>query len=331
MSTYVLFMKTNLRMHMDVKIILTGLMIFGLIRGLAAQDLPQEDPAALVDGLLDEMWADPISFFNKDDENWRSLCENLQLIDTTKINEIAMATYSDNGYAHGNIENNSEASEGLTGWLNHHSQKRKSRKFIRKTKYNKTGTNTKKVLIEGDSWFEYPIFLHEITDQLNKDPDLLIYSMAAGGDWIANMISSREYQQEYRHLQPDIFIISGGGNDLVQDGRLANYISETPIEKTSPFLSDYKDYVILRMSNRPVPLCKVDYCPIEYHQYEDSIPLYQHDLDTLLINRIVNGRRYLNDKYYQKLVSIKLEYKILFESLRKSGPAHFDSLKIITQ
>ncbi len=319
-------------MKINIKILLTELMMSLALHGiLQGQDMIYADPEALVDELLEEMWADPISFFNKEDENWRSLCENLQLIDTAKINEIVHSAYKDNGYTHGNIENDSEAFVGLIGWLNSKSQKRKSRKFVRKTKHNKPETNSITVLIEGDSWFEYPIFLHDITDQLSKKPDLLIYSLAAGGDWIANMISSQDYQHEYSHLQPDVFIISGGGNDLVQDDRLLNYISAVPIEKTSTCLVDYKNYVILRMNNRPVPLCKVDYCPIEYHQYKDSIPLYQDHLDTVLINRIVNGRRYLNDKFYQKLVSIKLEYKILFESLRKSGPAHFDSLKIITQ
>ena len=50
-----------------------------------------------------------------------------------------------------------------------------------------------------------------------------------------------------------------------------------------------------------------------------------------MLEKIVNGRRYLNKDYYRWLVTFKLEYKILFESLHKMDAVHFDSLKIITQ
>jgi hypothetical protein len=46
---------------------------------------------------------------------------------------------------------------------------------------------------------------------------------------------------------------------------------------------------------------------------------------------IVNGRRYLNKSYYRWLVSLKLEYKMFLESLKKLDKDHFKSLKIITQ
>jgi hypothetical protein len=55
------------------------------------------------------------------------------------------------------------------------------------------------------------------------------------------------------------------------------------------------------------------------------------NVDGLDLEKIVNGRRFLNDNYYRWLVTFKLEYKILFESLHKLDSAHFDSLKIITQ
>ena len=45
----------------------------------------------------------------------------------------------------------------------------------------------------------------------------------------------------------------------------------------------------------------------------------------------LTGRRFLNENYYRLLVTIKLEYKMLFESLRKVDPVQFNSLKIITQ
>ncbi|MBE0651925.1 MAG: hypothetical protein IH595_13935 [Bacteroidales bacterium] len=49
------------------------------------------------------------------------------------------------------------------------------------------------------------------------------------------------------------------------------------------------------------------------------------------MEQIVTGRRYLSQNFYRFLVTIKFEYKMLFESLRKIDTAQFNSVKIITQ
>ena len=68
---------------------------------------------------------------------------------------------------------------------------------------------------EGDSWFNYPIILTDIIDRIGMDPDLAVYSIASGGDWLLNMLHAREYVEELSVSHPDWFLISGGGNDLV--------------------------------------------------------------------------------------------------------------------
>jgi len=101
--------------------------------------------------------------------------------------------------------------------------------------------------MEGDSWFEYPIFLKDITDNLMDSENLAIYSIASGGDWVANMIANHQYQFEYLKLKPDVFIISGGGNDILGDNRLASFVNYKPIDINSEFLNNYRNYVILRI------------------------------------------------------------------------------------
>jgi len=286
----------------------------------------------LVKELMDSLWLNPTSFFNKSDANWRLLCSNLQQINMEKLNQI---TYSVFHGSNAIIENQSTSSEGFLGSLNKKSHKKKLKQFNKKMDQDFTNKtvfpDNKVVLIEGDSWFEFPLFLKEVTDNLMKQENLAIFSLASGGDWAANMISSGEYQSQYSKIKPDVFIISGGGNDLVEEKRLTKLVSKEPISKDDPFVNDYREYVILRQNNKAVPLCNANFCPAEYHAYADSMPGFEANINAETLEKIVNGRRYLNDNFYRWLVSFKLEYKILFESLHKIDSPHFHNIKIITQ
>ena len=148
---------------------------------------------------------------------------------------------------------------------------------------------------------------------------------------MANMISSGDYQSEYAKIKPDVFIISGGGNDIVGENRLVKFVTNKPVPANDPFLNDYREYVILRENHQQVPMCTANFCPIEYHSFVDSMSVYYERIDSTNLEKIVNGRRYIDKDFYRWLVTFKLEYKILFESLRKIDTTHFDSLKIITQ
>lgn len=306
--------------------------LFLLSLNIYAQNSNDTDKVFVVNKLLDSLWSNPTSFFNKSDPNWRLLCENLHHIDMQKLNKITHSIYSGSQNI---IENASTSSEGLLGSLNKSSNKKRIRQFNKKTAHDFNDKNLypnhKIVLVEGDSWFEYPLFLKDITDNLIQENNLAVYSIASGGDWAANMISSGEYRSEYLDLKPDVFIISGGGNDLLEEKRIKKHISDQAIPKDSKFLKDYRDYVILRQNKKAVPLCNANFCPIDYHHFKNEMPMLVSHVDTATLNMIVNGRRYLNKKYYRFLVAFKLEYKILFESLKKMDSLHFSHLKIITQ
>ena len=84
------------------------------------------------------------------------------------------------------------------------------------------------------------------------------------------------------------------------------------------------------MENKPVSICTQNYC-MPYDKYSDAVSNYQNKVDTSLLAEIVNGRRFLNKNFYRWMATTKLEYKMLFESLRKLDPDRFDSILIITQ
>ncbi len=310
---------------------ITGLLLILWVNAYA-QDDSSLMKRNLTNKLLDSLWVNPTSFFNNNDTNWRLLCSNLQHIDIQRLNQITASIFTG---AQAKIKNGSTANVGVIGSLNKNSSEKRLKKFNKKIKNGfadkKLHPENKIILAEGDSWFEYPLFLEDITDNLIEQDNLAVYSLAAGGDWAANMISNHDYQDEYKILHPDVFLVSGGGNDLVGENRLMSFVSNKPVDEQDKFLDDYREYVVLRENHKPVPLCNANFCPIEYHLFIDSMPRFLSNTDMREVDKIVNGRRYLNKNYYRLLVMFKLEYKILFESLRKLDSIHFDSLKIITQ
>jgi hypothetical protein len=304
--------------------LLAGNKLFSQIKNTPAQDESFQ--------LLDSLWENPTSFFNLNDSNWRALCRNLDHIDLDHLNSVSHSIFYGQD---AKILNHTNASDGALGAMNKSAHKKKAKKFSKKIRNGfrnyKKYPNHKLVLMEGDSWFEYPFFLKDITDNLIENEDLAIYSMASGGDWVSNMISTHQYQFEYQKLKPDVFIISGGGNDILGDNRLASFVNYEPIDAGAEFLDNYRNYVILRYNSKPVPMCNASYCPLEYHDYEDIMPELYDRMDSLTLEQIVNGRRYLNKSYYRWLVTLKLEYKMLLESIKKIDEEKFKSLMIITQ
>ena len=111
--------------------------------------------------------------------------------------------------------------KGLTGVLNWISQKCRERKFERKINGQVEGEKYYKIYAEGDSWFQYPTTLKDIIDWLNERKNFIIYSDAYAGDWVTNMIYEGQYVTGLSLFSPDIFLISGGGNDILGGNRLA--------------------------------------------------------------------------------------------------------------
>lgn len=103
--------------------------------------------------------------------------------------------------------------------FNRASRKRRERLYRKKID---RGWDGLKIVSEGDSWFQYPIMLNDVIDQLFDRYAIL--SLGAAGDWITNIVLEHEYLRVLESEKPDVFLISGGGNDLVGGGRLAEML-----------------------------------------------------------------------------------------------------------
>ena len=76
----------------------------------------------------------------------------------------------------------------------------------------------KRVVAEGDSWFSMPMLVrpNTIADAITWDRRFLVTNIAYWGHTLSEILRQREYMQTLRHLTPDFFILSAGGNDLQQ-------------------------------------------------------------------------------------------------------------------
>ncbi|MCV3274432.1 trypsin-like peptidase domain-containing protein [Roseobacter sinensis] len=82
--------------------------------------------------------------------------------------------------------------------------------------------NRLRVLEEGDSWYQYPVFLRDIIDHVAKA--FPVYSLSAPGDLVSNMALNGEYIAAIRDQQPDVFLLSGAGNDVLGSGRFRHLL-----------------------------------------------------------------------------------------------------------
>lgn len=94
--------------------------------------------------------------------------------------------------------------------------KRKLREILYEEKL-RNGFNGMKVVSEGDSWFLFPVLLEDIIDHLAERSDLAVKSLGTPGDTLWEMMEDREYITAIEKEDPDVFLISGGGNDLLDD------------------------------------------------------------------------------------------------------------------
>ena len=101
------------------------------------------------------------------------------------------------------------------GFFNWVSRRRRAARYRRKLRDGYSGL---RIVSEGDSWFQYPLLLDDVIDHLSKD--YAICSLGGAGHVLADMVAEDEMTQAIERERPDVFLISGGGNDLLGDGML---------------------------------------------------------------------------------------------------------------
>ncbi|MBD3376832.1 hypothetical protein GF406_17475 [candidate division KSB1 bacterium] len=177
----------------------------------------------------------------------------------------------------------SNANSGMIGLLNSLSTGSRKRKFNHRVDRQKPGKTYFKIYVEGDSWFQFPVFQKDIIDWLNRNDDFLIYSDAYGGDWITNILYEQQYITALSTYSPNFFLISGGGNDLVGSHRLGIMVDRKSnyAKKKYQTISDIKS---------------------------DLLNMVQKEM-------ILTAQTFLNKEFYAIINLFKLQYSLLFSDL----------------
>jgi len=165
---------------------------------------------------LDPQFYELVSIEGKDAVTFDDLRNNLRRI--YDMNETSLLRESD-------------AMTGNLSKLNSAIQKKRRKKFFQRIRKGKRTKEYKTVVAEGDSWFCFPKYIKDINQWLIRHDKINLYSAAAAGDWIANMIYEGKYVEELSMIEPDAFLISGGGNDFVGSYRLSFMINTNIDEK----------------------------------------------------------------------------------------------------
>lgn len=237
------------------------------------------------------------------ESKWDTIFTEVDSVDKDDFNSFIKRVYDLNE----DIElTNSEAVTGILHNFNRFEQWRKNLIFKRNIKKKGFRENKKLIIAEGDSWFEYPLFIRDILDWIYKDRNYSLYTLASGGDWIGNMIYKGDYITELSKYYPEVFLISGGGNDLVGDSRIATLIKKKTAIEPDDIVANEK------------AATEKNIIATKYPHYSDK-----------MCDRIVEGRKYLSKDFYDLLSIFYLQYCLLFNNLKKSKK--FDSMKIITQ
>jgi hypothetical protein len=180
---------------------------------------------------------------------------------------------------------------GYLGWLNDRSQSSRKKKFIRKLKANPKAV---RVVAEGDSWFEHPVS-KEVIDWINilGDKDIAIFSIARGGDFLTNILEEREYITEVSVINPEFFLLSAGGIELVSGWRVSlmadprqHYVTDEYLKK-HPLLGD-----VLADPGLPDETRK----------------------------KLIRGSRFLTREFFALIALLELKYKYMIKQLRKKFP-----------
>lgn len=120
------------------------------------------------------------------------------------------------------VEDNGLEGAFLLNAFNGLARARRNRKYRRRIK-KWTGV---KIVAEGDSWFQYPLLLKDTIDQLIDLDNFqyAIYGLSEAGDLLSNIVKEDEITEAIDKENPDVFLISGGGNDMVGDNRMATLV-----------------------------------------------------------------------------------------------------------
>lgn len=87
------------------------------------------------------------------------------------------------------------------------------------------GFSGTRIVAEGDSWFQYPLLLTDVIDNFMAEGDFAVFSLGAAGDLVEHMAMRREYHKALSETGAKVMLFSGGGNDLLGNGRFEGLLN----------------------------------------------------------------------------------------------------------
>lgn len=179
--------------------------------------------------------------------------------------------------------------ENAMGIANGIARLRRQIRFHRRSIFS----NLPVLVSEGDSWFQFPMIVSEVIDQL--DDDFLVWSVGAAGDTLSNMVygkrdsGHREYMDALLDKKDEVkaFLFSAAGNDIIgededgtpvltkllkdytgQERGIRDHINQALLEEKLEFLR--KGYSKVIADVRKVPEFRK--LPILIHGYDYVFP-----------------------------------------------------------
>lgn len=105
----------------------------------------------------------------------------------------------------------------------------------------------RRLVSEGDSWFQYPFLLEDVIDWLERD--FAVWSLGAPGDLLDDIVRQNEMMEALAERRPEALLLSAGGNDLLGSGRLVAYLAQHEVgmgaaDHIKPAFTAFVDTVI---------------------------------------------------------------------------------------
>ena len=220
----------------------------------------------------------------------------------------------------------------IVSLANNLSRSSRTKKYKRRIREN---PDSVRMISEGDSWFQHPHpkLLDTIDQLLNH---YAILSLGAAGDTVRNMFYEGEYLKAIRDENPRIFLLSGGGNDILGE-QFRGFLQDEfdpgePGENPERFLKD-KFYAELEsigeVYTRIFDRLKSQNIDILIHGYDYVIPLESTNkgwLGRYMIEKGISDQvdrvaiiRYLIDQFNAMLVKRSEGYdKVHYLDLRNT-------------
>ncbi len=234
--------------------------------------------------LLDKVLHDPLNFKQEEFESALKLGLDFDHL-RTLVKKIYDLNESD-------LIRISSPTQGMLGKWNKKSSDKREKRYGDKVDRQTADKQYFRIYAEGDSWFQFPVFIKDIIDWLDEKDDFLIASDAYGGDWITNILYDGQYVSGLSNYAPDFFLISGGGNDIVGSYKIAMLVDEHP------------DYKVDKYKN-PQEIKSV------------NLELTEEEKQT-----IYHGHKFFTKEFHALILVFRFQYTLLFSHLYKDENKH---------